>query len=89
MASLLDTALHDGSGWFILVCLIMLVGVAAGLYTRRGSGISSHPYEQPTDMPPEATGREELETILSPRRSGRRARRAEKLRAASTLRDAQ
>jgi hypothetical protein len=49
--------------------------------TRSGSGISSHPYGKAgdgalgTDTPSEATGREELETMLSPRRAGRRARR--------------
>lgn len=79
MAAFLDTALHDGSPWLVLVCLLMFVGVSVGLYTRSGSGISSHPYEKAgdggdlgTDMPPEATGREELETILEPRRAGRR-----------------
>ncbi len=82
MAAFLETALHDGSPWEVLVCLLVFVGVAVGLYTRSGSGISSHPYEQAgdggelgTDMPAEATGREELDTILSPRRSGRRRRR--------------
>ena len=80
MAAFLDTALHDGTPWLVLACVVLLVGVA-GLYTRSGSGISSHPYEKGgdggdlgTDMPPQATGREELETILSPARSGRRSR---------------
>ena len=82
MAAFLDTALHDGSPWFMLACLVVFVGVVVGLYTRTGSGIGSHPYEKAgdggdlgTDMPAEATGREELETILWPRRSGRRVRR--------------
>jgi hypothetical protein len=80
MAAFLDTALHDGSPWVVLACLVVFVGVVVGLYTRSGSGISSHPYEKAgdggdlgTDMPSEATGREELETILWPRRAGRRA----------------
>ena len=81
MAAFLDTALHDGSLWLVLVCLLVFVGVAVGLYTRSGSGISSHPYHQAgdggdlgTDMPAEATGREELDAILEPRRAGRRSR---------------
>ena len=80
MTAFLDTALHDGSSWLILACLVLFAGVV-GLYTRTGSGINPHPYEKAgdggdlgTDMPPEATGREELETILSPGRSGRRSR---------------
>jgi hypothetical protein len=82
MAAFLDTALHDGSPWLVVACFVVFAGVVAGLYTRDGSGISSHPYGQAgdggdlgTDMPSEATGREELETILWPRRAGRRARR--------------
>jgi hypothetical protein len=82
VAAFLDTALHDGSPWLVFACLALFVGVVVGLYTRTGSGISSHPYEQAdgggelgTDMPSEATGREELETILEPRRNGRRGRR--------------
>jgi hypothetical protein len=82
MAAFLDTALHDGTPWVVLACLVVFAGVVVGLYTRNGSGINSHPYEHAgdggdlgTDMPPETTGREELETILWPRRAGRRARR--------------
>jgi hypothetical protein len=83
MASFLDTALHDGSTWLVLACFAVFVGVAVGLYTRTGSGIDSHPYERygdgdesGTDMPSDANGREELETILSPRRHGRWPRRS-------------
>jgi hypothetical protein len=82
VAAFLHTALHDGSPWLVFVCFAMFAGVAVGLYTRNGSGINSHPYEQAdgggeigTDMPPEATGREELEAILEPRSAGRRLRR--------------
>ena len=81
MAAFLHTALHDGSLWLVLVCLLVFVGVAVGLYTRSGSGIGSHPYHRAgdggdlgTDMPAEATGREELDAILEPRRAGRRSR---------------
>jgi hypothetical protein len=82
MAAFLTTALQDGSGWLILACLAVFVGVVTGLYTRSGSEISFHPYEKGgnggdlgTDMPLEATGREELEPLLSPQRAGNRARR--------------
>jgi len=81
MAAFLDTALHDGTPWLVLACLVVLAGVVVGVYTISGSGIGHHPYEKAgdggdlgTDMPAEATGREELETILSPGRSGRRPR---------------
>jgi hypothetical protein len=72
VTAFLNTALHDGSVWFLLACLAVLVGVV-GLYTRGGSGIDAHPSEGPGDMPLEADGHEELETLLSPRRAGRRA----------------
>jgi hypothetical protein len=82
MAGFLTTALHDGTPWVILACLVLLAGVVAGLYTRGGSEMDSHPYaktgdggETATDMPSEATGREELESVLWPRRAGRRGRR--------------
>jgi hypothetical protein len=78
----LTTAWHDGSVWLIVACLTVLVGVVVGLYTRIGSEISAHPYAKvgdgsavATDMPSEATGREEIEPALWPRRSGRRTRR--------------
>jgi hypothetical protein len=78
----LTTALHDGSVWLVVACLAVFVGVVVGLYTRSGSEISVHPYEKvgdgssvATDMPSEETGREEIEPILWPRRSGRRLRR--------------
>ena len=79
MASFLTTALHNGSLWLVLACLMVLVGVVLGLYTRSGSEIAPHPYAKGgdggdlgTDMPPEATGREEIEPHLWPRRAGRR-----------------
>jgi len=79
MTALLNTALHDGTPWLALTCLVMFAGVVVGFYTRTGSGINAHPYEKGgnggelgTDMPPEATGREELEAVLWPRRAGRR-----------------
>jgi hypothetical protein len=66
--------------WLIVACLAILVGVVLGLYTRSGSEISEHPYDKVadgsavgTDMPSEATGREEIEPLLWPRRSGRRS----------------
>jgi len=72
-------ALHNGSVWLIVACLAVLVGVVLGLYTRSGSEIASHPYAKGgdggdlgTDMPPEATGREEMEPLLWRRRGGRR-----------------
>ena len=82
MAEFLTNAWHDGSVWLIVACLAVLVGVVVGLYTRSGSEISDHPYAKVgdgsavgTDMPSEATGREEIEAVLSPRRSGRHIRR--------------
>jgi hypothetical protein len=79
MGSFLTRALHDGSAWMMLACLFLLFGVV-GLYTRAGSGIGAHPYAKDadggdlgTDMPAEATGREELEPVLWPRRARRRA----------------
>ena len=82
MDEFLTHALHDGSVWLIVACLAVLVGLVLGLYTRSGSEITSHPCAKGgdgsnlgTDMPPEATGREELEPLLQPRRAGRRRRR--------------
>jgi hypothetical protein len=82
VAEFLTNALHDGSVWLIVACFAVLVGVVVGLYTRSGSEISDHPYAKVgdgsavgTDMPSEATGREEIEAVLSPRRSGRHIRR--------------
>jgi hypothetical protein len=82
MGEFLTTALHDGSVWLIVACVTVLVGVVVGLYTRSGSEISAHPYAKVgdgsavgTDMPSEATGREEIEPVLWPRRSGRHIRR--------------
>src|SRR4051812_32673596 len=64
-------SLHDGSLWFLLACLAILVGVVVGLFTERGSGISHHPYTKPelggelaADLPPESIGRAELEHWL-------------------------
>jgi hypothetical protein len=81
MAAYLTRALHDGSLWLVLVCVLMFAGVVVGLYTRTGSEISSHPYSNPedggemaSDLPPESMGREELEPRLWPRRAGRRRR---------------
>jgi hypothetical protein len=78
----LSQALDDGSPWLLLACLVMFVGVVVGLYTRTGSEIDNHPYAKGgdggdlgSDMPPEASGREELEPVLWPRRAGRRLRR--------------
>jgi hypothetical protein len=82
MAEFLTTALHDGSVWLIVACLAVFAGVVVGLYTRSGSEISAHPYAKVgdgsavgTDMPSEETGREEIEPVLWPRRSGRHIRR--------------
>ena len=82
MAGFLNTTWHDGSVWLIVACLTVFAGVVVGLYTRSGSEISTHPYAKVgdgsapgTDMPSEATGREEIEPVLWPRRSGRRTRR--------------
>jgi hypothetical protein len=82
MASFLSSALHDGSPWLLLACVMVFAGVVIGLYTRSGREISSHPYarhgnsgELGTDLPSQITGREELEARLWPRRAGRRARR--------------
>jgi hypothetical protein len=80
MASFLTTALHNGSLWLVLACLMVFLGVVLGLYTRGGSEIAPHPYAKGgdggddlgTDMPSEATGREEIEPHLWPRRAGRR-----------------
>ena len=79
MATFLIDALHDGSGWVMLACLVLLAGVVVGLYSRSGGEISAHPYDKGgdggdlgTDMPSEATGREEIEPILWPRAAGRR-----------------
>ena len=82
MAVFLSSALNNGSLWAILACLVVFAGVVLGMYTRSGSEISSHPYakggdggELGTDPPSGASGREELEPLLSPLRAGRRARR--------------
>jgi hypothetical protein len=82
LAEFLTTAVHNGSVWLIVACLTVLVGVVVGLYTRSGSEISAHPYAKVgdgsavgTDMPSEATGREEIEPVLWPQRSGRHIRR--------------
>ena len=82
MASFLSSAIHDGSPWLIVACVMVFAGVVIGLYTRSGSEISSHPYvkggnggELGTDLPSEGTGREELEARLWPRGAGRRASR--------------
>ena len=87
MASFLTTALHDGTPWVILACVLMFAGVVVGLFTRSGSEISAHPYsdandggEMGSDLPQESMGRAELEPLLWPRRAGRRVRRAIKKR---------
>jgi hypothetical protein len=81
-APFLSSSLHDGSVWLPLACVMVFAGVVIGLYTRGGSEISSHPYVKGgngggvrTDLPSEATGREELEPRLWPRRAGLRAGR--------------
>jgi hypothetical protein len=67
----LHQMLHDGSLWFLVGCLAICAGVAIGLFTRNGSGISHHPYTRPdlggqlaADLPPESIGRAELEPRL-------------------------
>jgi hypothetical protein len=74
---------------------IVLAGVVVGLYTRRGSEVSSHPYVKGgigghlgADLPSEATGREELEARLWPRRPGRCAGRQQALSEGVTTRAA-
>jgi hypothetical protein len=71
-------ALHDGSLWFLLACLVLFAGVAIGLFTEAGSGIARHPYSKPdlggelgADLPPESIGRAELEPSLRQRRRRR------------------
>ena len=75
MGSYLQSAWHDGSLWVVGSCIVLFVGVVVGLYARSGMAINSHPYEKPADggelaadLPAEATGREEFETMLLPRR---------------------
>jgi hypothetical protein len=75
----LDHALHDGSPWVLLACLVIFAGVVVGLFTERGSGISYHPYTRPelggqlaSDLPPESIGRAELEPLLWGKRRARR-----------------
>jgi hypothetical protein len=83
VASFLETALHDGSLWVLLACSVVFAGVVVGFYGRGVTEINPHPYEKTgdgtdlgTDMPADATGREELEAILWPqRRGGRRPSR--------------
>lgn len=82
MDTFLATVLHDGSLWLMVACLTVFAGVVVGLFTRSGSETSAHPYEKGgnggdlgTDMPPEASGREEFEAVLWPRRAGRRRAR--------------
>ena len=76
----LSMLLHDGNPWLLLACVVILAGIA-GLSTRSGSGIDSHPFTKPgtggglaSDLPPESIGRSELEPHLWARRAGRRAR---------------
>jgi hypothetical protein len=40
-------ALHDGTPWLLLACLVIFAGIVIGLYTETGSGISHHPYSKP------------------------------------------
>ena len=75
----LTHALHDGSLWVVGACLVVFAGVVAGLFTRAGSEITSHPYTRPgsggglaTDTPPEAIGRAHLEPVFRKRRKPRR-----------------
>jgi hypothetical protein len=79
----LTHVLHDGSAWLMLACLMVFVGVVIGLFTEAGSGIASHPFTRPGlgggmgDLPPEATGRAEIESMLwGHPRPPRRARRS-------------
>jgi hypothetical protein len=46
VAMYLHTALHDGSLWLLLDCLVIFVGVVIGLFTEKGSAISHHPYSR-------------------------------------------
>ena len=69
--SFLTTALHNGSPWLLLACLMILAGVVIGLFTEAGSGIASHPFTRPngggelaSDLPPASIGRAEFEPIL-------------------------
>jgi hypothetical protein len=78
MTEYLSTALHNGSLWVIVACVAMFVGGGVFLYSRAGSGINAHPYAKGgdgrapgTDMPAEATGREEMQQVLRPRRRSR------------------
>jgi|tagenome__1003787_1003787.scaffolds.fasta_scaffold20176162_2 hypothetical protein len=71
------TATLTGNTWLLIACLVVL-GAAVAIWTRGGAAIDSHPYSKPngsgelgSDMPPESIGREEIEPILWPRRSGR------------------
>jgi hypothetical protein len=71
MMSLLHDALHNGSLWMLVACIVVFAGVVVGVMTNAGSGISSHPYENPydggelaSDLPPESIGRAEIEPLL-------------------------
>jgi hypothetical protein len=89
MSTYLYWVFHDGSGWFLLACLAIFVGVVYGLFTDKGSGIAHHPYARPglggelaSDLPPESLGRVELEPVLMRRRpSGPRPRARTRTRA--------
>lgn len=59
-------ALADGVWIVLIVVLVVLVSAAYGIYSREGSGISTHPHDAPTDAPGaegpgEPTGRDEGE----------------------------
>ena len=78
MSAYFWNALHNGSPWLLLACLMVFVGVVMGLFTRAGSEITEHPYSRPelggelgSDLPPESIGRPEFEPVLWRRRHTR------------------
>ncbi len=42
----IHNALHDGSLWLLLACLVIFAGTVIGLFTEQGLGISHHPYSR-------------------------------------------
>jgi hypothetical protein len=63
----LSNVVQNGSLWLLLACGLLFVGVVIGTFTKRGSGISSHPYtksdggELASDLPPELLGDADVE----------------------------
>jgi hypothetical protein len=66
----LSNVVQNGSLWLLLACGLLFLGVVIGTFTKRGSGISSHPYtksdggELASDEPPEVLGYTDVEPEL-------------------------